>query len=111
MRIAGLMLERNGFSENLFPGKEGEDIDGRDITSWRFTLRGELSENTTATLTYWNFEEDDNRSRIGRQMCKSTETPSYGCHPSEIGYGGPAGSSTFGGDVSAIAGLNDLVST
>ena len=68
MRIAGLMLERNGFSENLFPGREGEDLDGRDITSWRFTLRGELSENTSASLTYWNFEEDDNRSRIGRQM-------------------------------------------
>ena len=33
MRIAGLMLERNGFSENLFPGREGEDLDGRDITS------------------------------------------------------------------------------
>ena len=38
-------------------------------------------------------------------MCKSTEVPSYGCHPSEFGRGGPAGSSTFGGDVSAIAGL------
>ena len=105
LRIAGLMLERNGFSENLFPGREGEDLDGRDITSWRFTLRGEISDNTSAKLTYWNFEEDDNRSRIGRQMCKSTEVPSYGCHPSEFGRGGPAGSSTFGGDVSAIAGL------
>ena len=40
MRVAGLMLERNGFSENLFPGKEGQDLDGRDITSWRFTLQG-----------------------------------------------------------------------
>ena len=28
MRIAGLMLERDGFTENQFPGKEGEDIDG-----------------------------------------------------------------------------------
>ena len=105
MRVAGLMLERNGFSENLFPGKEGQDLDGRDITSWRFTLQGELSDNTTAKFTYWNFEEDDNRSRIGRQMCKSTEVPSYGCHPSEFGRGGPAGTSTFGGDVAAIAGL------
>ena len=105
LRVAGLMLERNGFSENLFPGKEGQDLDGRDITSWRFTLQGELSENTTAKFTYWNFEEDDNRSRIGRQMCKSTEVPSYGCHPSEFGRGGPAGTSTFGGDVAAIAGL------
>ena len=38
-------------------------------------------------------------------MCKSTEVPSYGCHPSKIGRGQPKGSSTFGGDVSAIAGL------
>ena len=50
LRIAGLMLERNGFSENLFPGREGEDLDGRDITSWRFTLRGEISDNTSANL-------------------------------------------------------------
>ena len=104
LRVAGLSLQRDGFSDNLFPGRE-TDVDGRDITSWRFTLQAELSENTTAKFTYWNFEEDDNRARIGRQMCKATEVPSFGCHPTEIAYQGPAGSSTFGGDVAAIAGL------
>ena len=31
------------------------------------------------------FEEDDNRARAGRQMCKMTETPAYGCNPFEFG--------------------------
>ena len=105
MRVAGLMLQRDGFSTNMFPGKQGEDIDGRDITSWRFSLKADLSENTTAQLTYWNFEEDDNRARIGRQMCFATEVPSFGCHPTKEAYQGPAGTSTFGGDVMAIAGM------
>ena len=106
MRIAGMMLERDGFTENQFPGKEGEDIDGRDITSWRMTVSAELSENTTATFTYYNFEEDDNRARIGKQMCAETETPVYGCNPFKIRYGQPKGASDLSGVWGAIAGLN-----
>ena len=106
MRIAGMMLERDGFTENQFPGKEGEDIDGRDITSWRMTLAAELSENTIATFTYYNFEEDDNRARIGKQMCYETETPVYGCNPYKIRYGQPKGASDLSGVWGAIAGLN-----
>ena len=106
MRIAGMMLERDGFTENQFPGKEGEDIDGRDITSWRMTVSAELSENTTATFTYYNFEEDDNRARIGKQMCYETETPVYGCNPFKIRYGQPKGASDLSGVWGAIAGLN-----
>ena len=106
LRVAGMMLERDGFTENQFPGKEGEDIDGRDITSWRMTLAAELSENTTATFTYYNFEEDDNRARIGKQMCAETETPVYGCNPFKIRYGQPKGASDLSGVWGAIAGLN-----
>ena len=62
LRASGMSLQRDGFSNNLFPGKEGEDIDGRDITSWRFILEADLSENTVARLTYMDFQEDDNRA-------------------------------------------------
>ena len=108
LRASGMSLQRDGFSNNMFPGKEGEDIDGRDITSWRFVLEADLSENTTARLTYMDFEEDDNRARAGRQMCKPTEVPSYGCYPDEFGYGTPTGGSTIGGIFAAIGGLGSF---
>ena len=38
LRASGMSLQRDGFSTNMFPGKEGEDIDGRDINSWRFWM-------------------------------------------------------------------------
>jgi len=94
LRVSGMNLSREGFSTNMFPGKEGEDIDGRDITSYRAVLEADLNEDTVARFTYMNFEEDDNRARAGRQMCKMTETPAYGCHPIEFGrdsFQGPGG--------------------
>ena len=108
LRASGMSLQRDGFSNNLFPGKEGEDIDGRDITSWRFILEADLSENTVARLTYMDFQEDDNRARAGRQMCKPTEVPSYGCYPDQFGYGQPTGGSTLGGLFAAIGGLGSF---
>ena len=84
LRVSGMNLRRDGFSTNMFPGKEGEDIDGRDISSYRAVLEADLNENTIARFTYMNFEEDDNRARAGRQMCKMTETPAYGCNPFEL---------------------------
>ena len=108
LRASGMSLQRDGFSTNMFPGKEGEDIDGRDINSWRFVLEADLSENTIARLTYMDFEEDDNRARAGRQMCKPTEVPAYGCYPDEFGYGVPTGGSTIGGIFAAIGGLGSF---
>ena len=94
LRVSGMKLSREGFLTNMFPGKEGEDIDGRDIISYRAVLEADLNEDTVARFTYMNFEEDDNRARAGRQMCKMTETPSYGCHPFKFGrdsFQGPGG--------------------
>ena len=44
LRVSGMNLSREGFSTNMFPGKEGEDIDGRDITSYRAVLEADLNE-------------------------------------------------------------------
>ena len=41
LRVSGMNLSREGFSTNMFPGKEGEDIDGRDITSYRAVLEAD----------------------------------------------------------------------
>ena len=101
-------LSREGFSTNMFPGKEGEDIDGRDITSYRAVLEADLNEDTIARFTYMNFEEDDNRARAGRQMCKTTETPAYGCNPFEFGREQPQAGSGLNGLLLAAAGLQSF---
>ena len=52
-----------------------------------------------------NFEEDDNRARAGRQMCKATETPAYGCNPFEFGREQPQAGSGLNGLLLAAAKL------
>jgi len=52
-----------------------------------------------------NFEEDDNRARAGRQMCKMTETPAYGCHPFEFGRDSFQGPGGLNGILLAAAGM------
>ncbi|GIS05419.1 MAG: hypothetical protein CM15mP109_01750 [Candidatus Dadabacteria bacterium] len=108
LRVSGMNLRRDGFSTNMFPGKEGEDIDGRDISSYRAVLEADLNENTIARFTYMNFEEDDNRARAGRQMCKMTETPAYGCNPFEFGREQPTAGSGLNGLLLAAAGLQSF---
>ena len=55
-----------------------------------------------------NFEEDDNRARAGRQMCKMTETPAYGCNPFEFGREQPTAGSGLNGLLLAAAGLQSF---
>ena len=94
-----------GANSNMKRSKEGEDVDGRDITSYRAVLEADLNEDTVARFTYMNFEEDDNRARAGRQMCKMTETPAYGCHPSEFGRDSFQGPGGLNGILLAVAGM------
>ena len=108
LRVSGMSLRRDGFSTNMFPGKEGEDIDGRKISSYRAVLEADLSENTLARFTYMNFEEDDNRARAGRQMCKMTETPAYGCNPFEFGREQPTAGSGLNGLLLGASGLQSF---
>ena len=42
LRVSGMSLRRDGFSINMFPGKEGEDVDGREISSYRAILEADL---------------------------------------------------------------------
>ena len=108
LRVSAMNLRRDGFSTNMFPGKEGEDVDGRDISSYRAVLEADLNENTIARFTYMNFEEDDNRARAGRQMCKMTETPAYGCNPFEFGREQPTAGSGLNGLLLATAGMQSF---
>ena len=75
-RGAGLYLNRDGYTDNLF---DGSDIDGRELYSLRGTLRYEPDPDTTIDLLASYFREDDDRLRIQKQTCQRDPTGVLGC--------------------------------
>ncbi len=84
-RFAGLWLERDGYTENLFTGN---DIDGRDQYSLRASFNW-TGENTTADLMISYFDEDSNRSRSQKQMCANDPSGLLGCLPDRLAFEKP----------------------
>ncbi|WP_427964743.1 TonB-dependent receptor [Altererythrobacter sp.] len=83
VRLAGFYLNRDGFTKNL---TTGNDIDGRDLYAIRGTLTWEPTADTKVTLMGYYFEEDDNRSRIQKQLCHRDPTGVLGCLPDRLDY-------------------------
>ncbi|MGF1545181.1 MAG: TonB-dependent receptor [Parvularculaceae bacterium] len=78
-RLSGTTIQRDGFTENLF---DGRDIDDRNIFALRGSLRWLPTDNTTVDITGSYFSEDDNRSRSQRQACADGPLqPLLGCQP------------------------------
>ncbi|PZN97417.1 MAG: TonB-dependent receptor [Alphaproteobacteria bacterium] len=98
VRLAGFYLKRDGFTENLF---NGEQIDGRDMYGIRGSVRWEPTENTRIDLMGYYFKEDDDRSRIQKQLCQRDPTGVLGCLPGRLDYGKLNGNSTFVGVLSS----------
>lgn len=71
LRIAGALTKRDGYVTNTVTGN---DIDGRDVKSIRATLGFEPTSNFRGWLSYDHFEEDDNRLRSGKELCKKDPT-------------------------------------
>ncbi|MBZ6377114.1 hypothetical protein B5C34_06560 [Pacificimonas flava] len=92
VRLAGLYLNRDGFTENLFTGN---DIDGRDNYSVRGSFLVEPSDRARLFLTAQYYEEDSNRSRIQKQLCASDPTGILGCRPDRLGFDSINGDSTL----------------
>ncbi len=67
LRLAGAKTQRDGYSANELSGKS---IDGRDLWSTRASLRVLPSDNFDVNFIWEHFEEDDNRIRSGKQLCK-----------------------------------------
>lgn len=67
LRVAGALTQRDGYTKNTV---DGNDIDGRDIWSIRATLGFEPTENFRGWISWEHFEEDDDRQRSGKQLCK-----------------------------------------
>jgi len=71
-RAAGEWTKRDGYALNE---QTGDAIDGRDLWSGRLSLLLRPIEKVTATFVYEHFQEDDNRARSTKQLCKRADAP------------------------------------
>ncbi len=67
LRVAGAWTRRDGYAFNQLTGAP---IDGRDLWSTRVSLRVSPNDRIDANLIWEHFEEDDDRLRSGKQLCK-----------------------------------------
>jgi len=72
LRIAGEWTKRDGYSFNELTDKS---IDGRDLWSGRITIGWRPLEHLQTYLLWEHFQEDDDRLRSSKQLCKSTPLP------------------------------------
>ena len=81
VRFAGVKLTRDGYIENLAAGSVSgvdDDMDGRDVYSFRVTPRWDLGERTSVWAMYEHTKENDDRVRISNHVCKAPEFPLLG---------------------------------
>ena len=71
-RASGAWTKRDGFDYNSYTQKS---VNGRDLWSTRAILAWEPSDRFRANVIWQHFEEDDNRSRTGKQLC--TRAPGW----------------------------------
>ncbi|MGE5565211.1 MAG: TonB-dependent receptor domain-containing protein [Parcubacteria group bacterium] len=67
MRLAGAWTKRDGYDTNQLTGNQ---IDGRDLWSTRLSLRVRPTDRIDVNLIWEHFQEDDDRLRSGKQLCK-----------------------------------------
>ncbi|HEX6859958.1 MAG TPA: TonB-dependent receptor [Caulobacteraceae bacterium] len=75
LRLAGAWTKRDGYATNELTGNP---IDGRDLWSTRLSLRISPTDRLDANLIWEHFEEDDDRIRSGKQLCKTNEVTQVG---------------------------------
>ncbi|RIV79187.1 TonB-dependent receptor [Pelagerythrobacter aerophilus] len=72
VRVAGQWTKRDGFDYNTFTQNR---VNGRDLWSTRAIAEWEPSDRFRANVIWQHFEEDDNRSRTGKQLCTRDPGP------------------------------------
>lgn len=72
IRAAGAYTKRDGFEYNSFNDTR---VNGRDLWSTRVSALWEPTEGVRASFIWQHFEEDDNRSRSGKQLCTRDPGP------------------------------------
>ncbi|HEY9090728.1 TonB-dependent receptor domain-containing protein [Parasphingorhabdus sp.] len=74
VRVAGSMTQRSGYDYNATTGNR---INGRDLWSLRTTVAFEPEPWFRANLIWERFNENDNRSRTGKQLCHRDGGPTH----------------------------------
>lgn len=72
VRGAASLTKRDGFDYNAFNDTQ---VNGRDLYSVRLSAAWEPSDRFDANLIWEHFEEDDSRSRTGKQLCTRDPGP------------------------------------
>ena len=72
IRLAGAMTQRTGYDYNSITEN---NVNGRDLWSGRVTIGFEPTDSIRADLIWEHFEEDDDRSRTGKQLCRRDPGP------------------------------------
>ena len=98
VRLAGYYLNRDGYTFNEF---DNSRIDDRDLYAIRGTVRFEPSPDTVLDIIGYYFHEDDNRSRIQKQLCNRDVTAILGCSPDRLEYETTNGNATLGAALSS----------
>jgi outer membrane receptor protein involved in Fe transport len=93
-RAAGEWTKRDGYA---FNEQTQDAIDGRDLWSGRLSLLVRPMRQLTATFVYEHFQEDDNRARSTKQLCKRSDAPAVVDGPA-----GPIATDTSFGNVGAV---------
>jgi len=92
LRVAGIYLNRDGYTKNTFLNTR---IDDRDLYSVRGSLRWEPSSDTTIDLMASYFREKDQRTRIQKQLCQRDPTGVLGCLNTRLDNSPFNGNATF----------------
>jgi outer membrane receptor protein involved in Fe transport len=66
LRLAGAWTKRDGYD---FNATTGHPVNGRDLWSTRVTLGLQPTDSVHVNLIWEHFNEDDDRSRTGKQLC------------------------------------------
>ncbi|ULQ48008.1 TonB-dependent receptor [Flagellatimonas centrodinii] len=72
LRFAAAGTKRDGYVTNELTGQQ---IDGRDLWSTRLSLRVQPTDTFDVNLVWEHFNEDDDRLRSGKQLCKKDLAP------------------------------------
>jgi outer membrane receptor protein involved in Fe transport len=89
-RFAGYILQRDGYTENVY---KHTDIDDRDQWSVRSSTLLTFGDSTEADLVLQYYKENSSRVREAKRLCKPN--PALGCSPEELGYDNPVASATL----------------
>jgi outer membrane receptor protein involved in Fe transport len=87
VRLAGALTSREGYDFNALTGNP---VNGRELWSGRLTLAFNPTDRIRTNLIWERFNEDDNRSRTGKQLCHRDPGPnSVGGVPVASGTNAP----------------------